>query len=392
MTNAVRPNVFIWALVAAHAPVVFGARSLRAAPAHPVAPDPEVLGANGSALAYVPPEPRAILASRAAGDTPDLKELARPADRERLARVSHSGSPGEGGGDMVPRTHVHGDQTPSTMHWTYAAPEDWGNAWTDCTGDGQSPIDIESGDVLIDEEHQNVDYFAKHARYVELRDREIVNNGHNLQVNGMFGNITLPDGEYEVKQFHFHFPSEHEVNGQLATGELQIVHQKVGSEGVSNLAVVAILLQDERLQPPGMDHKHELDFMSGLGFGEELPEHDPKGNSSLRVAKPVDLNKFGQVLGQGFWHYRGSLTTPPCAETVHWYVLQQPATVTEAMASHFKKLLPAPSNNRPVQRIGSRHVVFSEVNLPGEFHAPRSLAFRPGSLGALAFLVLRALL
>jgi carbonic anhydrase len=40
---------------------------------------------------------------------------------------------------------------------------------------------------------------------------------------------------------------------------------------------------------------------------------------------------------QGYVHYRGSLTTPPCSEGVDWLVWQQPAPVTDQQVSGTKK-------------------------------------------------------
>lgn len=51
---------------------------------------------------------------------------------------------------------------------------------------------------------------------------------------------------------------------------------------------------------------------------------------------PVDLDKtiipfnFLPANIDSYYFYRGSLTTPPCNEAVHWIVFSQPAGLTKA--------------------------------------------------------------
>ena len=161
----------------------------------------------------------------------------------------------------------------------------------------------------------------------------------NVQVKGGFGTFTQPDGEYEVKQFHFHFPAEHEADGKLAAGELHIVHQRKGASGTDGLAVVGVVLEEQN----GAADTSELRSLKQLGFGTELPD---KG-STTTVAEPLDLDSFASKREGGFYHYTGSRATPPCAEKVHRYVCQRTAPVTKAMINSFKARLP--EDNRSVQ-------------------------------------------
>jgi len=94
----------------------------------------------------------------------------------------------------------------------------------------------------------------------------------------------------------------------------------------------------------------ELDFFRRLSFGKLPAEGEEKG-----LEGGVDFAAvFAPVLGGKYWHYQGSLTTPPCSETVHWYVMQTAAHVSQTMVANFKELFPNPMDNRPVQELNGR--------------------------------------
>ncbi|SFK30314.1 carbonic anhydrase [Methylocapsa palsarum] len=58
---------------------------------------------------------------------------------------------------------------------------------------------------------------------------------------------------------------------------------------------------------------------------------------------------------RGYYRYAGSLTTPPCSETVEWMILKQPLEVDAQDIEAFAKLYP--HNARPVQKINRRFVL-----------------------------------
>jgi carbonic anhydrase len=60
---------------------------------------------------------------------------------------------------------------------------------------------------------------------------------------------------------------------------------------------------------------------------------------------------------RSYYRYRGSLTTPPCAETVEWLLLRTPIQVADADIAAFAKLYPA--NARPAQQSNRRYVLQS---------------------------------
>jgi carbonic anhydrase len=60
---------------------------------------------------------------------------------------------------------------------------------------------------------------------------------------------------------------------------------------------------------------------------------------------------------RAYYHYEGSLTTPPCSETVDWIVLAHPIEVDEGDIARFAKLYPM--NARPVQKRDRRFILSS---------------------------------
>lgn len=214
----------------------------------------------------------------------------------------------------------------------------------------QSPINLVKPPHSHDTS-EKLDY-----NYHPLSGLHIENNGHNVHVNGDFGELRLPDGVYKVTQFQFHCPSEHEVEGELAACEMQIMHQKVGSSGTDDLAAVGILFKVG-------DAGNSVEFLKNLGFGDL-----PKANEKKPIEGSVDLGlNFAAELVGDFYHYKGSLTTPPCSQTVHWFVQEHYATVTQAMVDNFKTLFPDPANNRPVQPLNGRELVEDSFTVKGEY-------------------------
>ena len=70
--------------------------------------------------------------------------------------------------------------------------------------------------------------------------RELVNNGHSVQVNHAPGSHLDIDGtRFELKQFHFHSPGEHLVDGKSFALENHLVHADAGG----NLLVLALLYE-----------------------------------------------------------------------------------------------------------------------------------------------------
>jgi carbonic anhydrase len=252
-----------------------------------------------------------------------------------------------------PDSETHADAA-HTGGWTYEDTEAWEKQYAECGGDKQSPIDLRVGDL-----QKGGDQFLA-WKYQGVAGRFIENNGHSLQVNGNFGSLSLPDGEYRVAQFHFHFPSEHRVDGSLSAGEIHIVHQRVGATGTNDLAVVSILL--EEVSERSASNSKELSFLTKLGFNSLSL---PRPGKARSTGDFVDLGSaFSRQLSGHYMHYKGSLTTPPCSESVQWFVLQLKGAVTPAMIQHFHDVVP--ENNRPVQELNDRIVVDTQVAVEDE--------------------------
>jgi carbonic anhydrase len=168
----------------------------------------------------------------------------------------------------------------------------------------------------------------------------IVDNGHTVMINYAPGSfIRVGDKRYELKQFHFHRPSEEKIDGQAFEMTAHLVH----ADADGNLAVVAILLNK------GDDNAliHEL--------WNDLPKE--KGQEDVLDTVQIDLSQLLPV-NRGYYTFPGSLTTPPCTENVTWYVLKQPVMITTAEIARFSALYR--DDARPTQPVNGRPVLESK--------------------------------
>ena len=265
----------------------------------------------------------------------DIKPLSECAMPTKVASDAESTSTDQGGAGSKKATQAeqvkgggYGDK--KVAHWDYEGPmgpENWGKEFPRCgRGKEQAPLDIKGP-------------FVK-ARFSIAPDYKpgplrIVNNGHTIQVNVNPGSKMRIDGvPYELLQFHFHRPSEEALNGKRQAMVIHFVHKS--SDGA--LAVLGMLLQMGN-ENPG------IKTLWTHAPQQEGPEQQPDGV----VFNPANLLPREME----FYHYDGSLTTPPCTEKVKFFILRTMVNIAPEQVNQF----PFKLNARPIQPLNDRVIM-----------------------------------
>jgi carbonic anhydrase len=222
--------------------------------------------------------------------------------------------------------------------WSYSGstgPENWGSLspdYADCaSGRMQSPVDIvdaspAKGPELI------LDYKPSPLR--------IVNNGHTVQVNYGPGSVLTVAGKpFGLLQFHFHAPSEHAIAGSRAPMEAHFVHGNADG----SLAVVGVMMQAGRHNDP-----------LALVFAN-IP--DEAGPEVAIADATIDASAMLPSESGAYFHYKGSLTTPPCSQGVHWFVVANAIEVSTEQIGSFERI--SGPNARPLQGLNDRLLIAS---------------------------------
>jgi carbonic anhydrase len=223
------------------------------------------------------------------------------------------------------------------VHWTYTGdtgPEHWAelsDEFEACRlGKNQSPINIMTENLIESALPPiNLEYMG--------RTESIINNGHTLQIN-VSGKNTLVThgGAFELKQFHFHSPSEHQIDGEPFPLEAHFVHQNDQGE----LAVVSLLFRSGDVNQTLID------------FGQAAPK---KAGGQVEYSRPLhELMKDPTSDITHYYRYNGSLTTPPCTEGLRWYLIPVAFTISNEQIANYIELIgadargPQPVNARIV--------------------------------------------
>uniref|UniRef100_A0A3B5AU45 Carbonic anhydrase n=1 Tax=Stegastes partitus TaxID=144197 RepID=A0A3B5AU45_9TELE len=235
------------------------------------------------------------------------------------------------------------------------APEKWDHSFKDCAGTRQSPINIVTRKTLKDERLTPIQF----KNYQQIFRSNIKNNGHSVQV-GIPHLSTISggglEGTYKAVQFHLHWGknggpgSEHTIDGEQYPMELHIVHMK------SHYIDLTTALRD----PEGI---------AVLGFLYEKSSSSNKKYepiiSSLRSIKSTSMYDSSLVPSEqnmtSYYRYKGSLTTPGCAEAVVWTVFEKPIPLSMDQLRAFSELQfhdgkQMTGNFRPVQPLNGRQV------------------------------------
>lgn len=220
----------------------------------------------------------------------------------------------------------------SPHHWSYEGnegPSHWHDLNPDYAlckvGKEQSPIDILNS---------NKETLPPIRFEYKPGPLSIINNGHTIQINYAPGSFMMVgDKRYELRQFHFHHPSEERFQGKEHAMDIHFVH----ADSNGKLAVIAVQLHVGQTNP------------SLQMIWQNLPGTEGEAQSVPGVE--IDASSL-LPQNASYYTFAGSLTTPPCTEGVTWYVLKSPVDVSAEQVEAFGKLYP--HNARPVQALNGR--------------------------------------
>ncbi|XP_029694593.1 carbonic anhydrase 14 isoform X2 [Takifugu rubripes] len=219
--------------------------------------------------------------------------------------------------------------------WTYTGlvgQTEWSQHFPACGGSSQSPVDVATTRTRFD------------PGLTPLTPLGYDQHGHKpftLHNNGHTAVVELPDWMglsglpwlFTAVQMHLHWGSggpshggsEHTINGLSADAELHLVHYN--SELYPNmsaamtqrdgLAVLAILIVTGEESNPAYDSI--LNYLSRVRHADQkvnIPAFD------IQSLLPKDLRRY--------YRYNGSLTTPPCHQSVTWTLFHERVQISKA--------------------------------------------------------------
>lgn len=221
------------------------------------------------------------------------------------------------------------------VHWGYEGdeePSNWAKLSTEyqmCElGKNQSPINI-SNTIEANIGQLDIHYGQTSGT--------IINNGHTVQISEEQPNdyIILGDEQYNLVQFHFHAPSENQIDGKSFPMEGHFVHTNKNGD----LLVMAVMFE------AGQENSSSDQLLAKLNAQENLAAHFDE----INIASFIPENTH-------YYRFSGSLTTPPCSEGVTWVVLKEPMTLSKTEIDKFSEAFKH-HNNRPIQPLNGRLII-----------------------------------
>jgi len=255
---------------------------------------------------------------------------------------------------------------PATWHYNYPL----------CAGEAQSPIEIITRAVEDDNSVGNIVL----NDFQVLRNSSLVNNGHTISLQFEGPSLSTPtissgyllDQTYIFQQAHWHWSrlseqgSEHHIDGLKDPVEMHLVHMNSKYTNLTEafnhgdgVAVLALLYEvSEEVNEGLIPIVNTLATMNNIQRRKNGTE-----NIHVMIEEHVSVSQLlpYNMFEEGYYYYKGSLTTPSCSESVSWAIFPVKIGISETQLEVFREASTyagdkLSDNFRPTQELNGRIV------------------------------------
>lgn len=195
-----------------------------------------------------------------------------------------------------------------TGNWSHQNQSDWNLLFPACRGEMQSPIEL-ADPFKVDPEVLETQFTTQQFDIVDGAWTIVGKPQKDQPPSKIWWN-----GWKTLQQFHFHKPGEELIVGTRAEMSVHFVFESHDQE--PKITVIAVGLKNSNTT-------------------EDRSEYDEFSDKFSELPTMLTLDIAAIIPKHRLMRFQGSLTTPPCTESVQWLVIDQHVRVSPHVITRY---------------------------------------------------------